>query len=145
MADPEIRGVLERIHRLRGEVEEREGEEAVLWKRVYAMADEIAGEDESWRWTHPQLKWTIGRIMAENSPRLDPAKLELSLTEEQWRQCTRQVRIFDLERLTEMVNKELISQDDVNAATEQKPPTSRKHFKAASKDELRKLAEEAAS
>ena len=144
MTEQEIAGIVERMAELDEEITARQGEQAMLWKRIYEMADEIAGAEQAWRWVHPTLKRTIGRTMAENSPQLDQAVLQGWVTDEQWQICTKQVRTFDLERLTAAVAAGTIDKTDVEEATSQKPPTTRKHWKVASKDELAALAERVA-
>ncbi len=136
------KGILERLKIIGEEQTKLAAETDMLWSRMYAFIDDVAGENQAYRYTHPTLKWTIGRVIAENSPRLDPEALKTSLPTDQWKLCTKQQRVFDLDRLTEAVAEGKISKDDVASATTTKPPTSRKHFKAASKDELKKLEEE---
>jgi hypothetical protein len=143
MGDPQmVRGIVERLKTISEEVITLGAEEEMLWKQFYGFIDDAVGADQPYRWTHPDLKMTIGRVMAENSPRLDVGRLEEILTDDEWRLCTKQVRIFDADRLTAEVAAGGIKKDDVQAATSQKPPTSRKHFRSASKDELKKLEQD---
>lgn len=136
-----VRGIVERLAQIEQATTKLEAEQDMLWRQFYGLVDDTVGADQPYRWTHPTLKITIGRVIAENSPRLDEAALEKSLTEEQWRICTRQMRVFDMERLTKAVAEDQIQQADVQAATSQKSPTARKHFKPASKAELKELEE----
>lgn len=139
MTEQIVQGIVERLKVIGDEIITLDSESDMLWGQFYALVDDIAGEDEGYRWTHPQLRMTIGRVMAENSPRLDEGKLKETLTDEQWQICTKQIRAFDLERLTTAVSNGDIAKEDVEEATTQKPPTARKHFKSASKEELKAL------
>ncbi len=137
-----VKGIVERLKTINEEKTTLGAEETMLWEQFYDFINDTVGEGKAYRYTHPELKQTIGRIMAENSPRLDEEKLEAVLTDDEWRTVTKQVRIFDLERLTEQVAGGKINKDDVASATTQKPPTARKHFKPASKAELAELEKE---
>lgn len=136
-----VQGIVERLHSIGEEKTTLEAEEAMLWAQFYGFIDDTVGQERAYRWTHPELKLTIGRIMADNSPRLDEHKLKEQLTDDQWQICTKQIRAFDLERLTVAVAEDKINKDDVIAATITKPSTARKHFKPASKAELQALEE----
>ncbi len=136
-----VKGIVERLKDISEEKTTLEAEETMLWAKFYGYVDDTEGEGQPYRWTHPDLKWTIGRVMAENSPRLDETRLKEQLTETQWQMCTKQIRAFDLDRLTDAVAGQKIDKEDVVAATTTKPPTARKHFKAASKAELQTLEE----
>ena len=139
------KGILERLKEIDEEQTRLGAETDMLWSRMYAFINDTVGEGQPYRWTHPNLKWTIGRVMAENSPRLDPEALRAAIPTSQWKLCTKQERIFNLDRLTDAVADGKISKDDVAAATTTKPSTERKHFKAASKDELKKLEQDKTS
>jgi hypothetical protein len=134
-----VSGILERLDKIQEEETKLSTESDMLWKRMYDLIDDTVGEGEPYRWTHPTLKKTIGRVMANNSPMLDQNVLKASLKSDQWKLCTKQQQVFDLERLTTAVADGKIDKGDVAAATTTKPPTARKHFKAASKDELKAL------
>ncbi len=140
-----VSGILERLNTIDEEETTLTAESDMLWKQLYELIDDTVGADEPYRWTHPDLKKTIGRVIANNSPVLDQDVLKASLPTSQWKLCTKQKQVFDLGRLTDAVVDGKISKDDVNAATTTKPPTARKHFKAASKDELKALATAKAS
>lgn len=135
---PAIHAIVEQVKGIREQRETLDIEEDMLWKHVFDIADDIEGPEKPYRYTHRELLLTIGRVMAENSPRLDEEKLKEILTDEQWIICTKQERVFDIERLTIAVAKGVISKEDVESATEQKPPTARKHFKPANKEERQK-------
>ncbi len=137
-----VKGIVERLQDIQTEKTTIEAEEAMLWKQFYGLIDDTVGEDEPFRWTHPDLLLTIGRVMATNSPRLDQADLKSLLPTSQWKLCTKQEQVFNLERLTAAVADGKVSKDDVAEATTQKPPTARKHFKPASKAELAEIAKE---
>ena len=135
-----VRGIVERIAEIREATTALEAEQNMLWTQFYGYIDDTHGAGEPFRWTHPDLKITIGRVMAENSPILDQGKLQEILTPEEWQAVTKQVRSFDLDRLEAQVGAGKIKADDVAEATTQAPPTTRKHFKPASKTELLELA-----
>lgn len=137
-----VRGIIERLKTIGEEVTTLGAEEGMLWEQFYGFIDDAVGVDQPYRWTHPDLKMTIGRVIAENSPRLDVEKLEGILTADEWKLCTKQVRVFDADRLTTEVAAGNIKKEDVQAVTSQKPPTSRKHFRPASKDELKQLEQD---
>lgn len=139
MTEQIINGIVERLKTIEDEMVTLESEKDMLWSQFYGLVDDLVGEGEGYRWTHPKLKMTIGRVMAENSPRLDEGKLKEILSDDQWQICTKQIRAFDLDRLTVAVSNGDIAKEDVEEATTQKPPTARKHFKGANKDELKTL------
>ncbi len=142
MAQGMVNGIVERLAAIVEEKTTLEAEEQMLWDQFYGFINDTVGEGEPYRWTHPTLKLTIGRVMADNSPKLDVEALEGILLPKEWQLCTKQIRSFDLERLEEAVAAGKIKRDDVTAATTTKDPTARKHFKPASKAELLQLEKE---
>ena len=137
-----VRGIIERLKTIGEEVNTLGAEEEMLWKQFYGFIDDAVGVDQPYRWTHPDLKMTIGRVMAENSPRLDTKILQSALSTEEWQLCTKQIRAFDLEKLEAAIAAGTIKKQDVAMATTAKDPTARKHFRPASRDELKQLEQD---
>ena len=141
MTQSELASIIRRLDEMKKGDADRAAEQEILWKRVYELADDLAGEGEAYTYLDPELKMSIGRSVAQSKPQLDVAALRLALTDEEWKLVTRQERVFDADKLELAVAQDKIAAAVVQEATTTPPPTMRKSGpKAATKAQLVELA-----
>src|SRR3990167_5658048 len=95
----EVHAIAARILEIREERDDLDTEEKGLWKRIFEIADDIAGDGQSWRFVDPELGKVIGREMHQQSPRIIVGMLQAALKKEEWLMVTRQERVLDNTKL----------------------------------------------
>ncbi len=133
----EVSGIAGRIKEIRSERDTLDEEESTLWKRFFEIADDTAGEQESFKRIIPEIEHTIAREMHQATPRLNVDALYQNLSPDEWKSITKQQRVFDLTKLEEQMGKGNISPDLIARHTEEKPPVAHKMFKPATAKELK--------
>lgn len=130
----EVEAVTRRLKQLKLEIQEREEERELLWRRFDQLGED-ASPGESYKHTSVAEAWTAHKIMAYPSPRIDFNSLQPLLTHEQWLEATRQERVPDQERLEDAVRRGVIESKTVALATTQPPAQTRhKDDNASTKD-----------
>lgn len=111
-----------------------------LWKEAYEIFDQLDGVGVSARYLFSD-GMVLGRVMSKHPQdgALDLAAFEKALTPEQWKACSRIVRLFDEERTEKAAKKDKRIQDAIVACTVIKPKVPRKHFRPAPAEEREEL------
>ena len=114
-----LAGIVGRMSELARERGKIEAEETVLWDEFYAIADDLVGEQQSFKFIALDLDppQHLGRTRATSPTTVDPVLLRQLLNDGEWKIVTRQERVLDMERLTGAVHRNLIKTEDVQAAT----------------------------
>ena len=129
----ELHGMSKQLLKLRKAKSKIEQEEALLWKRFFEIADDLEGEDQSFRYVDPELQMAMAREMHQAQPQINVEVLAPMLTAEQWKMITRIERVFYMGLLETAVAKEKIDAAAVERATERKEPVPHKKFGPISK------------
>ena|SRR3990167_9740474 len=135
----ELTEIIKKVTRIRGAKKRLDDQESELWKRVYEIADDIAGPGQSYKFTDPELEKTIGREMHTQSPRIVVEKLQAALTYEQWLLATREERVVDAVKLEKGVATGKIPVEIVQECTEHPNSIPHKKFGSASKADMEKI------
>ena len=133
----EVTAIATRILELREEKDRLVEEETTLWKRFFEIADDLAGENESYKVLIPELERTIAREMHQATDSLIIDDLKASLTDEEWKMVSIQTRVFDMTKLEEAIGKDKIDSDLVSKHTEHKDPVAHKKFSRATAKEMK--------
>src|SRR3990167_733294 len=134
----ELTEIIKKVTRIRGAKKRLDDQETELWKRVYEIADDVAGPGQSYKFTDPELEKTIGREMHTQSPRIIVEKLQAALNHEQWLLATREERVVDTTKLEKGVTSGKIPIETVQECTEHPDPIPHKKFGNASKADMEK-------
>ena len=129
----ELHGMSKQLLKLRKAKGKIEQEEALLWKRFFEIADDLEGEDQSFRYVDPELQMAMAREMHQAQPQVNVDHLGTLLTDEQWKMVTKPQRVFEMGLLEEAVARGKIEAEMVERATERKPPVHHKKFGPISK------------
>lgn len=135
MASSELDAIVARQKEIKQETVRLGEESGVLWTRFDEIADDAAGFS-SFKHVSLEAEWTCHRIISRPGPRINIARLEELCTEEQWKEATRQARVFDQARLAAAVAKGIIPADLVAQATEQPGPGVSHRSDRASENDL---------
>lgn len=114
-----------------------------LWAEAYEIFDQLDGVGASARYLFSD-GMVLGRIMAKHPQdgALDLAALEKALTPEQWKACTRRVRLFDEKKTEKAAKKDSGIQTAIANCTVSKPRVPRRHFRLAPEAERTELEQE---
>ena len=125
----ELHALTAEMHRIRQKQDRLKGDETVLWDRFFQIADDLVGEAATYAYVDDELGYKLAREMHNIAPKVDPSKLEESLTHDQWIAITRQERVLDMEKLEQNLAAGLVDKVVVEEATEFPPPSPHKIFK----------------
>ncbi len=135
--------IIQRLLELKADKERLEAEETMLWKRVYDIADDTAGEGKPYRYIDRETLMAIGRTTAVSEtldsdgllayPGLSPAVRKV---------ITRTVVVVDPVQLEATVRQGKLPADLVRQFTTRKE-TTRKFLHAATKEEKAAIEAEA--
>ena len=125
----ELHAIVTEMHRIRQKQDRLKGDESVLWNRFFQIADDLAGEAATYAYVDDELGYKLAREMHNIAPKVDPTKLEESLTRDQWIAITRQERVLDMEKLEQNLAAGYVPKEVVEEATEWSPPSPHKIFK----------------
>ncbi len=134
----EMGALCKELLKLRKKREGIEGEETAAWRRVYELADDIAGEGEAYRFLVTEQEKVIGRSIAI-SHRLDPVQLQAALTPDEWKKVTVTQRVLDPAKLETLIVDKVIDADKV-AECESETRTARKLLGEPNKEERGAIA-----
>lgn len=137
--DSEVSAIVKQMQKIRNEQGELNEEETILWRRFFDIADDIAGANQNHRYVEPKLKLYIAREMHQQTPSLNVAQLEATLTPEQWKLVTRQQRVFSMAHLEDALAKGLVDRTLVESFMETKPSVPHRRFGPATKGDLESL------
>src|SRR3989304_5567375 len=132
----ELTAIIQEMSKVRAKKDELDEEEQVLWKRFYEIADDLAGEEQSFRFVEPSLEMFMAREMHQTTPRLDVDSLSKELSDSEWELIRVLQRVFDITRLEAAVALGQISKEVVEGHTERPPAVPHKKFGPASKKDL---------
>lgn len=132
----ELQAIIRQTKKIRDSKQDLDQEEKLLWDRFFEICDDIAGDQQNYRFTDPELGLFIAREMHQAAPKLKIDELQKDLTPEQWKLCTRQEQVFNIDRLEVAVASGGINGDRVVNATEFYEPVPHKKFGAATRKDL---------
>src|SRR3990167_5606062 len=116
------------MNKIRRSKKNLDDEEAVLWKRFFEIADDLAGESESYRFVDPELELSIAREMHQASPRLNVEDLGAELNDAEWALISVPKQVFDIDRLEAAITLGQISKEVVERHTERPAAVPHKKF-----------------
>jgi len=133
-------GIAKRLKELKTEKRELNEEEDLLFDRLHEIADDEVGEMNPYRYTSRDDQWTVGRIIAQNSPRIDEEALEKELSHAQWILVTRQERVLDLPLLELALTRGDVPVEIVQKVSHTPDPTVRKINQTATAGDMKGAA-----
>lgn len=133
MSTQEITGILIEMNKIRLKKAELVEEEDLLWKRFFEIADDVMGQQESYKFTDLELGLSIAREMHSVAPRLDIDGLSNQLTDEQWELISVPQRVFDIDKLEVALATGQVTKSIVEQYTERPVPIPHKKFTKVTK------------